>query len=251
MYHRIGDTSQDRRYSVSPPRFEKQMQFLSDHGYHVASLEAFTKALEGLVSLPDNSVVLTFDDGFQETFEHAVPILKQFGYPATFFLVTGLVGKTNEWIEHRGYPTARLMGWEEAQRLKVEGFGLGSHTVSHPRLTEIDWVAARKEIEESKRRLEDRLGVPVQFFAYPYGLFDSCIRDLVREAGYSAACSTRAGFNTAEADRFALRRLDIYGTDSTSTFGRNLLFGENRMTSNRLIGYYMRRMVARFVASRT
>ena len=246
MYHRIGDTSLDRRFSVSPQNFQRQMQYLRDHGYRVVGLTALLELLAGKDRTSDKVTSITFDDGFEDTIDHACPILKGFHYPATFFIVSSLMGLTNEWMQGAGYPAARLIGWDQARWLDAEGFSIGSHTATHPILPEIDENAAACEIRDSKRAIEDRLGIPVRFFAYPYGRFDQRIRNLVQECGYQAACSTQAGFNGKQVDRFALRRLDIYGTDMLSTFGRNLLFGENQMNLTRLAKYYLRRGASRF-----
>jgi hypothetical protein len=93
--------------------------------------------------------------------------------------------------------------------------------------------------------LEQRLATPIKFFAYPYGQFNQAIQETVREAGYLAACSTQAGFNGSAVDRFALRRLDIFGTHSLRVFHRNLTFGENEMNVSKLLGYYARRATSR------
>jgi peptidoglycan/xylan/chitin deacetylase (PgdA/CDA1 family) len=245
MYHSVSKPARKSRFSVSVNEFAKQMKFLCDDSYHVIGLNDFLAALQSGMSLPPQSVVLTFDDGFQDTFDYACPVLKQFGYPATFFLVTGLVGKFNDWMGNTPPKNARLMGWSEAQHLLADGHCLGSHTVTHPVLPEIDPDVVKVEVEESKRELENRLGVSIQFFAYPYGRLNSFTKESVRLAGYTAACSTQAGFNGVEVDRFALRRLDVYGTVSMGTFRRNLIFGENGMTSSRLAAYYFRRALAK------
>lgn len=250
MYHCVGTATRKSRFNVPPERFAEQMKFLSDHRYRVISLDTFLNALTERASLPLGSVVLTFDDGFQDTFDYAYPVLKQFGYTATFFLVTRLMSKTNEWMRQGELENGRLMGWKEARQLLAEGHCLGSHTNTHPMLPEISARAAKTEIEDSKLELEDRLGVPVRFFAYPYGRFNPSVREFVCQAGYAAACSTQAGFNAVGVDPYALRRLDIYGTASMGTFRRNLIFGENQMTSARLAVYYARRAIARIASQR-
>jgi len=246
MYHRIGDTALDRRFCVSPQEFQRQMQYLRDREYRVIGLAALLELLAGKVQPLGKVTAITFDDGFQDTIDYACPILKKFHYPATFFIISRLMGLTNQWMQSAGYPVARLIGWEQARQLDAEGFSIGSHTATHPILPEINGDAASYEIRDSKRSIEDRLGIPVHFFAYPYGRFDQRIRNLVQESGYQAACSTQAGFNGNQVDRFALRRLDIYGTDLLSTFGRSLLFGENQMNLRRLARYYLQRSAARF-----
>jgi peptidoglycan/xylan/chitin deacetylase (PgdA/CDA1 family) len=204
--------------------------------------------LAGWQTISGQVAAITFDDGFEDTVEHACPILQEFQYPATFFIVSSLMGLSNRWMQGAGYPIMRLIGWEQARQMHAKGFTIGSHTVTHPILPEIGETAAACEIRDSKRSIEDRLGISVEYFAYPYGRFDRRIRELVRESGYQAACSTQAGFNGVQVDRFALRRLDIFGTDRIPTFRRNLLFGENQMNLRRVAQYYFRRGMARIAA---
>jgi peptidoglycan/xylan/chitin deacetylase (PgdA/CDA1 family) len=207
----------------------------------VTSLRDFVSALEADTFFPDRSVVITFDDGFENTFDQALPILETHAMPATFFLVSGQLGKSSEWMGHSPSPAHRLMDWSQAFELQRSGFELGSHTCSHPRLTDIDPVEARREIEVSKRELEDRLGCPIEAFAYPFGVHDNAVRDLVREAGYRCGCSTLSGFNDSNADRFSLRRIDVFGNDSMTDFRRKLTFGANRVGTGELLKYYLRR----------
>jgi peptidoglycan/xylan/chitin deacetylase (PgdA/CDA1 family) len=248
MYHRVAPDRRDARYTVSPENFFRQMEFLHGQDYRVVDLDGLLDALDGKRSLPPRSMVLTFDDGFLDTVEYACPILKRFKYTAAFFLVSGLMGKSNEWMQRNGARGCALLGWSEARSLLSQGFTLGSHSVSHPKLPDIDPASARREIEESKRALEDRLAAPIRFFAYPHGLFNATVQEFARAAGYAAACSTRAGFNNLSVDRFALRRLDVFGTHSVKTFRRNLLFGENEMNAGRLLAYYARRAGSRLAA---
>ena len=146
-----------------------------------------------------------------------------------------------------GYSTASLMDWADARQLLLDGFSLGSHSRTHPRLDEFDGAALADEITGSKREIEDRLGTSIDFFAYPYGAFNARVRDFVQRSGFTAACSTQSGFNNLTTDRFALRRLDIQGTDSVATFLRSLVFGENSMTTGRALQYYAKRVVSRLV----
>jgi peptidoglycan/xylan/chitin deacetylase (PgdA/CDA1 family) len=243
MYHRVAADGAERRYTVTPRRFRSQMTLLRDRGYQGVSLDAVLDALGGRGALPARSVAITFDDGFLETFEQACPILRDLGFPAAFFLVTGFMGKDNAWMAGAGYRSSPLLGWGEAATLVAEGFTVGSHSVGHPSLDELDAAAAEREIVDSRSELEDRLGVPVRHFAYPFGRCTARERELVARAGYAGACSVQAGFNNATTDPYALRRLDVFGSASDRTFARNIQFGENEMTTGRVLGYYARRLV--------
>ena len=247
MYHRIARGFSRDRYTVSAEQFGSQMSFLVEHGYRVTSLRDFVSSLEGDTFPPARSIVITFDDGFENTFDQALPILETNAMPATFFLVSGQLGKSSAWMDHSPSPADRLMDWSQALQLHRRGFEVGSHTCSHPRLTDIDPVEARREIEVSKRVLEDRLGCSIEAFAYPFGVHDNAVRDLVRDAGYRCACSTLSGVNDSNADRFLLRRIDVFGDDSITDFRRKLTFGANRVGTGELLKYYFRRAQSRLL----
>ena len=112
-------------------------------------------------------------------------------------------------------------------------------------MTELSLDDAQAEIADSKKMLQDRLGVPVDFFAYPYGRFGESARQLVQAAGYRAACATAAGFITPDADPFRLCRVEVAGTDSLRRFKQKLEFGYNKFTSADLLRYYTRRVAAK------
>ena len=250
MYHRVSATAQPNRYTVSAGEFERQMLALRDAGYQVLSLADTIAQLTNSGDSPGKPVCITFDDGFQEAHDFAAPILGRLGFPATFFLVSGLMGGTNRWDRAAGakseYP---LMNWAEAQQLLVAGFDVGSHTISHPALPELSSAGAVEEIRGSKQEIESKLGVAIRYFAYPYGRFDRRIRDLVSEAGYEGACSTLSGFATQENDCFALRRIEVFGRDSLRVFHRKLRFGANEMSAGDVLRYYVKRGVSRLVAA--
>ena len=134
------------------------------------------------------------------------------------------------------------MNWREAKELSTSGFEIGSHSVTHPALPELTEDQAAHEISASKQALEAKLGVEIRHFAYPYGRFDACIRNLVGVAGYRTACSTLLGFANEQTDRFLLRRVEVFGTDSLGTFRRKVTFGANTMNRSDLLYYYVKRV---------
>jgi len=248
MYHSVSASAQPSRYTVSAAEFEKQMHSLRDSGYRVLSLAETLIKLEEPESSQRNFVCLTFDDGFRGAYQFAAPILRIFDYPAIFFLVSGLMGTSNRWDEgQNANGELRLMSWTEAKELLDAGFDIGSHTVNHLILPEISKARATEEIRRCKLDVEAKLGIAVQYFAYPYGRFSGPIRDLVCEAGYAAACSTLSGFANRDNDRFALRRIEIFGSDSLNVFNRKVKFGANEMSSGEVFRYYVKRTIARFV----
>jgi peptidoglycan/xylan/chitin deacetylase (PgdA/CDA1 family) len=249
MYHRVGKARSMERYTVSPKQFSQQMRYLRQHDFNVIKLTTLMEWFGGNRTLPERSIVISFDDGFRDTYEHACPVLREVNFPATFFLISGLVGKKNSWMTAEGYPNAALMDWDEIEMLQRQNFEIGSHTVSHRDLTGLSMADARIEIQDSKRMLEDRLGVAVDYFAYPYGRYCDETCELVRGAGYSAACATAPGFISQSQDRFRLTRVEVAGGDSLRAFAHKVTFGFNRFTYADLARYYARRITAKVLGN--
>ena len=247
MYHIVAEpgSAQEARYCCTPRRFEAQMRHLGEAGLRLLTLDAIADAIDGRAEWPDRGVAVTFDDGFADTFANALPILTRYGIPATMFAVSDLIGASNDWMSARGFPKRRLMSASELQAMSAAGVTIGSHTRTHPRLPELDAEAKRSEVRGSKARLEDVIGRSVTAFAYPYGLFDDDARQAVAEAGYRTACSTRSGFNGPDADRYLLRRIEVFGGDNLWQFRQKLKFGANDVSNLYPLRYYAGRILAR------
>jgi peptidoglycan/xylan/chitin deacetylase (PgdA/CDA1 family) len=157
-------------------------------------------------------VALTFDDGYYDVLEHALPTLQALKFPATFFIVTGAVGGTDAWNRVTPMPEERIVGWDDVGRLAAAGMTIGSHSVTHTALT-------REEVVESKRVLEERLGVPVRHFAYPRGEFTPEAPGWVMEAGYAGGWATKSGTE----DPYQRRRLPVSANATIADFGARLL----------------------------
>lgn len=196
--------------SMAPAAFREQMRLLAARGFVGIGLGQLLDAWGGRATLPARPVVLTFDDGYSSFIEHAAPTLTELGFGATIFVVAGLCGQGNDWSNQpSGIPRLSLLSWADLARLAGAGIEVGSHTMTHPRLPRMRPQDARREIVDSKRVLEDRLGVAVQTFAYPFGLIDRESLETVR-AHYLGACSTVMGLAGPGDDRHRLRRLDAY-----------------------------------------
>lgn len=247
MYHMISErrSERERKYACPPPRFAKHMRFLHDKGFNLITLDAVQKYLDGGVSIPPRCVSVTLDDGFRDNYENAFPILGEYSIPATIFLTTGFVGSTNASMESRGFPRREMLSWREVAEMNKAGVCFGAHTMTHPRLPEMPTEQAHNEISESKRIIEDRLACSVDFFAYPYGLFTDETQALVKEAGFSLACSTRSGFNNCHTDPYALHRIEVNGTDSVWQLSMKLSFGVNEAPLSLPLRYYFGRLIAR------
>jgi len=162
---------------------------------------------QALEEAPGRRVGLTIDDGFRSVREIALPILLRHGATATLYLVADRLGQSNDWEVAQGELQAPLMTESEVREWLAAGQAIGAHSLSHPWLTRIPVAQAREEIGASRRRLEDRFGVPVTDFCYPYGDWNSVVRGLVEEAGYRTATTTEFGVNAAGTDRLGLRRV--------------------------------------------
>ncbi len=166
-------TQEVKRFSVEPAMFERQMQYLQDHDYRVVSFDDYLRLPEKLLS---KSVILTFDDGWENQYKYAFPILRQFHFPATFFVFTNA-------IDHEHY-----LSWPEIKEMSSAGMTIGNHTKSHPYLFRItDQDVLRAEIMESRKILEDNLGKPIDIFAYPFGRYSKEIIDFLASHGFRAA----------------------------------------------------------------
>lgn len=247
MYHQVDVPANklEQRFCIPPAEFRAQMDWLVDVGYRAVGIEDILEHVTGRTPLPEKSVHVTFDDGFIGVLEHALPILKSHQIPATLFALPGREGKTNAWMQGRNFPRRGLMSKNQLRLVAEEGMTIGSHTRSHVRLPEVTEDVAVDEISTSKKELEDMLGREVAHFAYPYGRFSTEVREMVVQAGYRSACSTRSGFNRPGEDPFLIRRIDVFGTDRLWQFRQKLRYGTNEAARLQPMRYYAGRVAAR------
>lgn len=194
---------------ISPALFADQMEWLS-RNTSVLPLPDLVEALERGAPLPQRSVALTFDDGFMDFYVEAAPILRKFRLHGTIFLPTSYCERTNAWPgQPKWVEEQPLLTWRQIRELADQGFGFGSHSATHAALTDLDATDLESELITSRREIETRINRPVEYFAYPYGRWDSCVHEAARRQ-YRGACSTAAYFLTPGADLFALPRIDVY-----------------------------------------
>ncbi len=202
-YHSISEGHSPLQ--IAPSLFAEQMQWLHDN-VRAAPLDGVVRALVDHRSLPERTVVLTFDDGLADFYSSAAPVLRRFNLPATLFVPTGFCCRTSTWS---GKGAAALLDWQQVAELAEQGFQFGAHSVSHPVLPDLPMEEAKREIIDSKTELQQRTGQPVDFFAYPFGRWNPAVRAIVQEH-YRGACSTGAGVVQPDADPFALPRVDAH-----------------------------------------
>jgi peptidoglycan/xylan/chitin deacetylase (PgdA/CDA1 family) len=211
-YHSIDDSGSV--ISVPPTLFRSHLAVLRDAGTPVVPLDQ-------LHTTP-GSIAITFDDGFRSFAETAFPVLQQYGFPATVFVVSEYCGKRNDWpSQPAGIPSFDLMDWAELRDIARCNVSLGGHSATHPRMTGLREDQIRHEIFDSRAKIEDRAGVPVTAFAYPYGDSDSYVRRLVARA-HRLACGTALRFLQPDDNPFELPRIDAFYIRNVWTM-RNLL----------------------------
>lgn len=220
MYHQVTPHPLPafRKYGVTPRAFAAQINWLTQAGYKSITLDALLAFRRRRTILPSRPVIITFDDGFQDCVDYAVPILQAHAFTATFYLVAGLMGKTSRWLVRERGIELPLMHWSTARRLAEAGFDCGAHTMSHPHLAELSPSACRDELLDARCRLADHLGQEVRHMAYPYGSFNDSVRRQVAETGYHSACSVRIGISAPDDDPLALHRVPVTGQDSLLDF---------------------------------
>jgi peptidoglycan/xylan/chitin deacetylase (PgdA/CDA1 family) len=225
-YHRI-ITEEERVNGVSSglyvkvEEFNKQMKFLKKF-YNFVSENDIVDAIENDKNLPNYSVWITFDDGWKDNYISALPILKKYNIPATFFVTTGYVNRVVVPDKHSDRDV--FMDWQEIREVAREGISIGAHTVSHRLLSNLSDIDLEKEITESKNEIEQRLGKSVISFAYPVGKkkdyhLKKCV-PIFNENNLKLAVTTIGGSNIAqsEKDRFNLRRMGLSYEDTMGFF---------------------------------
>lgn len=213
-YHSLDDSGSV--ISVTPQLFRRQMAALNASGRKVVPLE--------LITATPNAAAITFDDGYANFFEHALPVLDDFNFPSTVFVVSRLCGQQSAWAGSG--PGRPLMDWSQLRQLWNHRASVGAHTATHADLRNLAPEAVAAELDESRCEIEQRTGRKVRSFAYPYGAADAQVRRLAAER-FDWACGVELDFVGPGADPAFLPRLDIYYFRATAHFG-SLLDGTAR-----------------------
>lgn len=225
FYHRVADERDE--LAVAPRAFAAQMDELARRGVRGVAVGDLVSLLAEGAELPVDVVGISFDDGYADVAEHAVPVLERHGFGATVFIATEVTRGRAPLTWYREQP--RLIGWDELPDLdRSTPLRFEAHTRTHPNLLGLHDVEAAREIGESRQELATQLGRPVEGFCYPAGLFGARERDLVAAAGYSWATSCEPGVNDVSTDRYALRRIQIDARDASFDFRAKLLGGHDR-----------------------
>ena len=236
-YHKIGTPpagSRLRDLWVSPEKFRSQVKFMLDRGYTTLFFSDLLKAYKNNSPLPEKCVLITFDDGYENNYTQAWPILKELGAKGNIFVVFNTIGKANLWHNPASEAWVNMATLEQLKEMQVSGvIEYGSHTMSHPHLSSLTLDDAAWEMEESRRQLEAALGRELCAFAYPYGdgAYAPAIRAKALEAGYTFDFSFKQGKTQWPWYRAGntIDRLFIRGGDNNWDLALHLSRGYSRL----------------------
>lgn len=205
MYHEVAERAEidaltrktQRGYILARDDFEQEMELLARAGFQPISLSALRSWSRAQTPLPPKPIVITFDDGYAGNFRHAFPVLARHGFTATFFVVTNKIGDP------------AMLTWDELAEMNRHGMSIQSHTANHPLLSTLTETRTREELTESKHKIEDKLGAPVNFISLPNGDSNAFYVQIAQETGYLGGCCSRFGFNDRNTDPFYWRRIAV------------------------------------------
>jgi peptidoglycan/xylan/chitin deacetylase (PgdA/CDA1 family) len=200
------------------------MKHLKDQGYETITLSEYCQIIRSHKSLPSHSVVITFDDGFENNYSVAYPILKDMGFRATIFLATDYMGKTCCWERTSDIPILPMMSWDQIKEMSRGGIEFGSHAASHSSLTGIPLEEAKAELLRSKAAIEKNLGKRNLCLCYPYGDYNGDIVKFIQDEGFICACSGRFGYDNGIENLYFLKRMNINCTGGVDDDTRMLVF---------------------------
>ncbi len=219
-YHRVHDLD-DSFFRVRPATLRLQLEFLLQTGYRPISLSQFLDAHLRERPLPRQAVLITFDDGYEDFLFNAWPILEGLGISSTLFLIEGFIGRWNDW-ERDGGVRRRHLSRSQIEELLAAGVEIGSHSRTHPNLTQLDEAALLGEIGSSKERLEELFQVKIRAFAYPGGHHCLQVRRMTAEY-YELGFAASAPSCSAQGDPYSLPRFDPSFCKNLEQFERMLL----------------------------
>jgi peptidoglycan/xylan/chitin deacetylase (PgdA/CDA1 family) len=239
-YHSITPAPHNR-CAVSTRAFLRQMMHLAGR-YHVVPVAHLVKLIKEEKPIPPKTVAITIDDGFQDAYTHAYPILAQLGLPATIFILADTGGSDEKEGRISDLPQPGSLSWKEILDMSRHGIDVGSHGMTHASLRSLSPGVAQYELERSREIIESKLGKSIEGFAYPYGTFrdfDDSIIKHVEATGYEWAVSTISGLNTHRTSPYALRRVAVL-RDDQSLFERILQGALDPWVGMQWLGRFLR-----------
>jgi peptidoglycan/xylan/chitin deacetylase (PgdA/CDA1 family) len=212
LYHHVADITPAARYYVSPDDFRAQMQLLHDWGCTTVTVSYLADVLWNGGTMPERPVVITFDDGTLDVYQNAFPIMKEFGFVATFYIVSNRL------------EAADFVSTEQLKEMALAGWEIGNHSKTHADLT-ADHDVIYDEVKKSQLDLENALGFKILTFAYPYGKFDEDVVRKVVDYGYRSAVGLDTNNVHSLGNVFALSRREVMGGSTLDDFKAFLNWG--------------------------
>lgn len=212
MYHRVAAQGPNRleRYRVTPELFSGQLSALHTAGYRTIGLHDWINAVNRREALSGKPIILTFDDGYRDFLNAAMPILRSHDFSATVFLVSDRIGGVADWDAEYG-ESAPLLSWEEVRSLQEAGIEFGCHSSLHRPLIGMHLRELAEDTVRARAILEEGLGTPVNTFAYPYGAVNEFVYRVIADLGFRAAVSCEEGVSRLEDNPLQLRRIEVPG----------------------------------------
>lgn len=236
MYHSISNyASPGFQPCIVPPEiFAEQLSYLDQHHYTTITVTQFVQAMErDGEGLPEQPVILTFDDGYADFYTHALSALSRHSFTATLYVATAFVGGTSRWLQHMGEGMRPMLSWEQLSEINASGIECGAHTHTHPALDMLPPSVVRDEIVRSKELLENHLGQRIASFAYPFGYYNARVRRIVQEAGFASACAIKRALSSLHANPYTLTRLAIKPDTPLEDFAAALSSGRGPLIASR------------------
>jgi len=210
LYYHSVMLEEGNEVRMPPDQFEGQMAYLREKGYESVSLDQLSQALNKGGILPPKPFVITFDDGYEDNYTTAFPIVKKYGFTAAVFMVSSYIGGEG------------FMSWPQLRELLANGWEIEGHTVNHPYLSHSNKTVVFNELLSSKETLEKGLGKPVKFFAYPYGDLNADVAQAVKDSGYVMAFTTERGWADLSLDEWHVQRVYCFANMGLNEFSRRL-----------------------------
>lgn len=210
MYHSIAyEAGNDLR--VPKEKLREQMQIIKDNGFTPITLDELYSHFNDSAALPQKPIVITFDDGYKDNYENALPVLKEFGFKATVFVITCQTDDSTDFMT-----SAQL------KEMNANGIDIECHTVTHPHLKELSYDKQLTELKASKEKLEKMLNKKIDYIAYPYGSYNNDTVKLTKSLGYKMAFTTNEGQANKDQGIFTLDRMYISNSNSLDYFKKQI-----------------------------
>lgn len=222
MYHKILPQRDNTDLTITCDQFKKQMQHLKKSGYNTILLSELIDFIHKKISLPQKSIIITFDDAFSNIIEYAKPVLDDLNFKAVVFVVYNAIDKYNLWDIKKNIEKSNCMSKGELKYLLMSGWEIGSHGLNHLDLTSLTSFQIKNEVKKSKEKLENLLRTGIKSFCYPYGRYNEKIIKEIKKAGYGCACAVESDNFFTTDNLYKLRRIFIKPKDSLFTFKRKI-----------------------------